>query len=113
MIGLDSLSYVLQLRKILFTEEQRKNNIGVTIVRNNKPFEDEKAAMANAIFALNTESFEENPDQTIYYYFNPNHEFTHISKDQLQTKFDDGVLNYIEEDDPKIPGIIENGGIKR
>ena len=113
MIGIDSLSYVLQLKKILFNEEQRKNNIGITIVRNNKPFEEGKVAMASAIFTLNGQSFEENPDKNVYYYFNPKHELIPITKEELQSRFNNGVLDYVEKDDPKIPGIIENGGIKR
>mgnify|MGYP003292090056 CR=1 FL=1 len=113
MIGIDALSYVLQLRKILFTEEQRNNNIGVTIVRNNEPFEEGRVAMASAIFTLNAKSFEEHPAQNIYYYFNPNHELTPISKEELQEKFNDGKLEYVEKDDPRIPGIIESGGIKK
>lgn len=112
MVGIDSLSYVLQLRKILFTEEQRKNNIGVTIVRNNEPFEEGKVAMASAIFTLNGQNFEENPEQNVYYYFNPNHELVPIAKEELQTKFNDGKLEYVEKDDPRIPGIIEYGGMK-
>lgn len=107
MVEIDSLSYVLQLRKILFTEEQRKNNIRVTIVRNNEPFEEGKVAMASAIFTLNGQNFEENPEQNVYYYFNPNHELVPIAKEELQTKF------YVEKDDPRIPGIIEYGGMKR
>lgn len=113
MVGIDSLSYVLQLRKILFTEEQRKNNIGATIVRNNEPFEEGKVAMASAIFTLNGQNFEENPEQNVYYYFNPNHELVPIAKEELQTKFNDGKLEYVEKDDPRIPGIIEYGGMKR
>ena len=112
MVGIDSLSYVLQLRKILFTEEQRKNNIGVTIVRNNEPFEEGKVAMASAIFTLNGQNFEENPEQNVYYYFNPNHELVPIAKEELQIKFNDGKLEYVEKDDPRIPGIIEHGGMK-
>lgn len=113
MIGIDSLSYVLQLRKILFTEEQRKNNIGVTIVRNNEPFEEGKVAMASAIFTLNGQSFEENPEFNVYYYFNPNHVLVPITKEELQTGFNDGKLEYVEKGDPRIPGIIENGGTKK
>ena len=113
MLGIDSLSYVLQLRKILFTEEQRKNNIGITIVRNNEPFEEGKIAMASAIFTLNGQSFVETPDQNVYYYFNPNYELVPITKEELQTRFNDGKFEYVEKDDPRIPGIIENGGIKR
>lgn len=113
MVGIDSLSYVLQLKNILFTKEQIKNNIGVTIVRNNEPFEEGRVAMASAIFTLNSQSFEGAPEQNIYYYFNPNHELIQISKEDLQTKFNKGLLDYIEKDDPRIPGIIEIGGMKR
>lgn len=113
MTGIDSLSYVLQLRKIFFTEEERKNNIGVTIIRNNKPFEENRIAMASAIFTINNQSFEENEEPNIYYYFNPNNELIPISKEEVQEKFNNGTFEYITKNDPKIPGIIENGGIKK
>ncbi len=113
MVGIDSMSYVLQLKKILFTEEQRKNNIAMTIVRNNEPFEEDQVAMPTAIFALNDLGFETNPDQNVYYCFNPNNELVLITKEELQSKFDEGKFEYVEENDPKIPDINENGGIVR
>ena len=113
MVGIDSLSYVLQLRKILFTEEQRKNNIGVTIVRNNEPIEDGKIAKASAIFTLNPNSFEDTPEQTVYFYYNPNQELVLITREELQVRFDEGTFSYIEEKDPRIPGLTESGGIKK
>lgn len=113
MVGIDSLSYVLQLRKILFTEKQRKNNIGVTIIRNNEPMEDGKIAKASAIFTLNPNSFEDNPEQTLYFYYDPNQELVLISKEELQARFDEGTFCYVEEKDPRIPGLTENGGIKK
>lgn len=109
LVGVDSLSYILQLRKILFTEEQRKNNIKITILRNNEPIDKDTVAMASAIFVLNDQTFEDNPNQNIYYYFNPNHELVPITKEELQSRFDNGLLEYIEKDDPRIPGIIERG----
>ena len=63
-------------------------------MRNNEPFEEGRVAMASAIFTLNAKSFEEHPAQNIYYYFNPNHELTAISKEELQAKFNDGKLDY-------------------
>ncbi len=113
MVGIDSLSYVLQLRKILFNEQERQNNIRVSIIRNNEPFDSEKVAMASAIFTLNLQSFTENPNENIYYYFNPNMDLLPISKEELQEKFNNGVFEYVEKDDPRIPGIIEVGGIKK
>lgn len=109
MIGIDSLSYVLQLRKILFDAEERANNISITIIRNNKPNEQNKSAMASAIFAVNNKSFSENENQTIYYYLDEKKELISISKVELQSKFDEKIFEYIETNDPKIPGIVEKG----
>lgn len=110
MVGIDLFSYILQLRKILFTEEQRKNNIDVTIIRNNNPFEEGRIAMSSAIFTLNDYSFEESPEQNIYYSFDSNYGLNTITKEELQSKFDDGIFEYINQDTPKVPGIVENGG---
>lgn len=113
MTGIDSMSYILQLRKIIFTEEQRKSNISVTIVRNNEPLEEEKIAMVSAIITINEQGFEENPNGNIYYFYNPNHELTTITLEELQTSFNEEILAYVDENDPRIPGIIESGGLKR
>lgn len=113
MVGIDSMSYILQLRKILFTPIQRDKNLTATIVRNNIPFESDKVAMASVIFTVNEIDLEKYEDQNKYYYYNPNHQLIPITKDELQTKFDEKELEYIEKDNPRIPGIIENGGIKK
>jgi hypothetical protein len=111
--GLDSFSYVLQLRKILFTEEQRIKNIKVNLVRNNEPLDKTKIAMALAIITLNNNSLEEYEEQNKYYYYSPKQELIPITQEELKYKFDNGILEYIEKDSPQIPGIIENRGIKR
>ena len=113
MVGIDSLSYVLQLRKVLFNEQERQNNIAVTIIRNNEPFASERVARPSAIFTLNKQSFESNSDQNIYYYYNPNADLVFISREELQAKFNNGLFEYVEKDDPRIPGIVEVGGIKK
>ena len=111
MVGIDALSYILQLRKILFTQEQRDQNFAVTILRNNEPFDEDRIAMASVIFTVNDQHFVDNPERNRYYYFNPNHELVLISKDELQSKFDNGILEYVEKNDPRIPGIVEKGGM--
>lgn len=113
MVGIDSLSYIIQLEKILFTPEQIGKNIAFTIVRNNIPIDDSKIAMASAIFTLNEQGFQEKPDKNIYYYFNPNSKLISITKEELQNRFNDKVLEYILEKDPKIPGIKENGELRK
>lgn len=109
MVGIDSLSYVLHLRKVLFNEEERKKNIRVSVIRNNEPVDSEKQAMASAIFTLNEEGFDDNPDKNRYYYFNPGDRFVEMSKDNIQMRFDEGTFEYIGKDDPRIPEIKEGG----
>lgn len=110
MVGIDSLSYILQLRKILFNEEERQNHLGLTIIRNNEAFASNGSIMASAIFTLNQTGFKGNEEQNLYYYFEPNQELVLISKEELQKKFNDGLFEYIEKEDPRIPGIMEVGG---
>ena len=113
MVGIDSLSYIIQLEKILFTPEQIGKNIAFTIVRNNIPTDDSKIAMASAIFTLNEQGFQEKPNQNIYYYFNPNIKLISITKEELQNRFNDKVFEYILEKDPRIPGINEDGELRK
>jgi hypothetical protein len=113
IVGIDALSYLLQLKKILFTEEQRKNNISITIIRNNKPFDEGKIAMPSVIIVINNHSFIDMPEQNRYFYYNPNQELISISQDELQLRFDDNIFAYIDKEDPRIPGIDESRGTKR
>ena len=105
MVGIDSLSYALHLRKILFNEEERKNNVKIIIIRNNDPFDKDKVAMPSVIVALNKVGLKNNPDKTVYFYYNPNRELVVVTSEELQSKFDSGTFEYIANDDPKIPGI--------
>lgn len=105
MIGIDSLSYVLHLRKILFNDEERKNNVKIIIIRNNDPFNKDKVAMPSVIVAINKEGFKNNPDNTVYFYYNPNNELIAVTSEELQSRFDSGIFEYVANDDPRIPGI--------
>ena len=105
MVGIDSLSYALHLRKILFNEEERKNNVKIIIIRNNEPFDKDKLAMPSVIVALNKEGFKNNSNETVYFYYNPNKELIAVTSEDLQSRFNSGTFEYIANDDPKIPGI--------
>lgn len=107
MVGIDALSYILQLRKVLFNDLERGKNILITILKNNNPSNGNELAMATAIFTLNPYDYNINEEETLYYYYDPNNKFTPISKEKLQLKFDEGEFEYIEAKDPRIPGIKE------
>lgn len=109
MVGIDSLSYALHLRKILFTEKERLNNVIISVVRNNEPIDQDRIAMAGAIFTVNSVGFFDEPDKNKYYYFNSSDGFVPVSREELQMRFDEKTFEYIEEKDPRVPGIKEGG----
>ena len=111
MEGIDSLAYILQLRKIMFSEDEQKNNIGFVIIRNNEVIDTNRVAMASAIFTVNEQSFENNALNR-YYYFSPNNKLVDISKEELQEKFNNNFFEYINDTKIKIPGIVEVGSVE-
>ena len=101
MVGIDAYSYLLQLRKILSSKEEQKDNIKISIIRN---FYGD-AAEALAIISTRT------PDETgkmviKRYMFRPGMALIPVAIENLQENFDNGTMAYIKDDDaPKIPGI--------
>lgn len=112
LTGIDSLGYMLQLSKILFTLEERKNNIKISVFCNNTSV-GQQIAMASAVLTINEQNNVQNGFDNIYYFYNPNTQLIPVSLTELQEKFDDGTFEYGDVRDPRIPGIIEKGGIKR
>ena len=112
MVGIDSLSYALQLRKIIFNEDERENNIAVKIVRNNSTDNISKIARASAIFTINPTNMYEDVNQNAYYLYNPLDILTPISKEQLEERFKSKSLQYVEEKGKEIPGIVIEEGMK-
>ena len=111
LIGVDSLSYILQLRKILFNQKERDNNIKVVISRNNEPKNNKMTADAIAIIAFNDKNSINNIDENSYFYFKPHNEPQKLSIAEIQQLFDSGVIEYIDSNGPEIPGIMK--GVKR
>ncbi len=100
MVGIDAYSYLLQLRKILFTGQEQKDNIRISIIRNSN----ENSAEAIAIISIRL------PNETgkmvvSRYIFKAGSKLIPISKEELQAKFDNETMGYVEADDPIIPGI--------
>ena len=100
MQGIDAFSYLLQLRKVLFTNQEQKDNIKISIIRNSN----ENSAEALSIISIRL------PDETgkkvvNSYMFKPGSELIPISKEDLQANFDSETMGYVEADDPVIPGI--------
>lgn len=112
LVGIDSLSYILHLRKIIFTPEERKENITITLIRDNELIEQNQIATSSAIIAINQTSLNNNPQDTLYYLYHPKISFSIIEFNELQNKFNEGTYSYIENKDIEIPGITQ-GGLKK
>ena len=105
---IDDYSYIMDLRRIMFSEQERNNNIAFTILRDPNPKDDSKEAVATAIFTINEKSFfdKDSPDQ--YFIYRPHEELRQISGSELLDLLAYGKLEYIREDDMnrvEIPGI--------
>lgn len=112
LVGIDSLSYILHLKKVLFTKEEREKNVSITILRDNVLVEQNQIATASAIIAINQFDLKENAEETIYYLYHPSISFNKISLEEIQRKFNEGQYSYIEENAPEIPG-VSTGGMKK
>ena len=108
---IDSLSYILELYKILFSSYETRNNVCLSIVRENIYENNESKATATCVIAINKYAFTNNPDYNVYYYFNVKTGLKIVTKEEIQNMFNNSTFEYVREDDPKIPGIDE--GIKR
>lgn len=96
--GIDLLSYVLLLKKILFTKGELEKDINISIIRNNNPKETDKVAMPVAIISIKVD------DKTIYYNLPLDKKIEELSKEELQAKFDNKEFEYLEVEH-NIPGI--------
>ena len=101
MVGIDAYSYLLQLRKILFSKEEQKDNIKISIIRNFY------GAAAEALAIISTRTPDEAGKMVIKrYMFRPGMALIPVAIENLQENFDNGTMAYIKDDDaPKIPGI--------
>lgn len=110
--GIDAFGYMLQLEKILFTLEERQNNIKISIFGHNINA-DNQTAIASAVVTINEQNNVQNEVNNIYYFYHPDTKLIPISLSEIQEKFDKGIFNYVDPKDPRIPGIIEKGGVKK
>lgn len=105
--GIDAMGYALQLRKILFSEQERKDNVSVVVLRNNAVNGEGPKLEAGAVIAMNVSNFDDQPSETSYYYLSSNRELSSITLEDVKSRLNDGIFEYIERKDPKIPGTVE------
>lgn len=109
--GIDNIGYIIHLRNIMFSKQERQNNFRFVLVRNNQPLDNSKTATASTIFLMNNLDLDTNSENNRYFYYYPNIPLEELSIEELQYRFDQGYYSYTSKKSPKIPGIIDNRGI--
>ncbi len=102
--GMDALSYLVQLKKVLFTETEQEENFSVAILRDNLSYEQTQLTGASAIITINDKSFFDNPEDNIYYHYVAGKVPTIISKDDLAASFRMRDLEYVNLSYHQVPG---------
>jgi hypothetical protein len=102
---LDVISYLFQLRNILFKNDYR---VSINVIRDFEGASDIKEATSTAIVVV----FDEDEQVYNYYVCSENRNLNYISGEELQRKFDDGVYEIIKVLDT-IPGIRQRRDLKR
>lgn len=107
--GIDLLAYVLQLSKIIFTEEEQKDNVNVVIIRKNNN-KGPIAIKPVAVLVINTRSINECSDENEYFIYDSDGHLSSIDINDLQESFDEDLLQYInQKHDIEISGISKGG----
>lgn len=107
--GINQYSYLLQLRMILFDEEELKNNIEVNIIRYNGNV----STYPVAIITTNPIHINCDSSDNSYFLYSYNHDFESISSKELNDCFQNRRFQYISNRDPRIPGISDSNYSKQ
>lgn len=105
MQGVDSIAYILQLRKIIFSQQEREHNIKASVVRDNINNKKDKVATVSVILTVNPDDYNKNIFNNQYYMFHPNYPLTVLSLELIEEMFREGILEYIGKHYLEIPGV--------
>ena len=108
MRGIDSYYYIMQMKKILFTDEELVENFAFNLIRTNLPQDEEKTAGIVGIFTVNDYNINEYADLNKYYLLTENNEVKAINKELIENKFESGEYDFIKKTDYGIPGVVPN-----
>ena len=101
--GMDAFSYLLQLRKTVFTKKEQNENIFINLVREDN-FEQPDSTQTTAIITL-SKNYREKDCDCDYLVYRPNDGLSEISKEDLCEAFNSATFSYITVVDEEIPGI--------
>ncbi|MBP3461130.1 MAG: hypothetical protein J6K21_01805 [Bacilli bacterium] len=101
LIGVDAMSYVHQLTKLIFNNNELSTNFNFTIIKNIS--KSSNTINLCGIFTLNN---------NIYYSYIPKKVLSRLSKEEIENLFNEGFFEYIDLEH-QIPGININKKVMR
>ena len=101
--GLDAFSYLLQLRKTVFSRPEQMENLFINLVRED-PKDHSQPVQTTAIITISDNYREEKSDFN-YLIYRPKEGLSEISKEDLCEAFSDATFSYISIADEEVPGI--------
>lgn len=105
MHGVDSIAYLLQLRKIFFNKYEREHNVRASVVRDNLNTKKDQVATVSVILTINRDDYARDIFDNQYYLFHPEYPLTVLSLELIESMFKEGVLEYIGKNYLEIPGV--------
>lgn len=97
LIKIDALSYLLQLKKIIFNKEEQKENVDIRIVKDIVNRDRDKIASACAIICVNPLGFAYGG--SLYYYFVPGISLQVITEEEVQRRYTNKEIEDISNDE--------------
>lgn len=104
----EAIQYALFLKLTIFNDDEIRNNIDCTIIRDAKA-DDKKLATPILIITVNDKSFLDEANRNIYLYFRPPTTLRVIQKEDIEVLFEEDQFAYIKSSTKIIPGLILGG----
>ncbi len=94
LISINALDYIINLKNIMFTEEEKKENINIKLIKNNE-LENNNIVPTSMIISINVNGFEKDSNSTLNYLYHPSILFQKISSQELEEKIKNGTYVYL------------------
>lgn len=104
LVGMDSISYLVYLRKKIFSKTENDINIKFSILRYNKIIGGKYVSTTCAIVTLSNTNIKDETENK-YYLHDNNGDMFEISKEEIEYDLEIGILEYLNKDSRIIEGI--------
>lgn len=114
IVGIDYISYMLQLKKFLFNEEELTSKINLVIIKNQDNTSKGKIITSSVVLTANEKGISDiDCTDNSYYLFDTKGGFRQCTKEEIEDNLKSGKYEYVDKNDHFIPGIKLKKAIRR